>query len=172
MKSALKNKKGNVFQILFLLIIVFTAAVATLVCGSLSWHIDTYYQMAPGYNDSVVGQKVSNFTTNQSPTIGDELIFFLFIGGIIGLMVGAIRTNYSPAILFLFILVSFISVLVASGLVNLYQGFAQAPGLVEIADKFTLTNVIFSRYTPLFTCIICAIILILMYAKSGADISI
>lgn len=172
MRSLIKNKKGDIFQLFFLLIIMFIAIIVTILCVKMSTEIDGAFQTAPNYNDSIYSEKVTNFVVNQSPTIGDMLILFLFIGGIIGLMVSAIRTNYSPSILFIFLLVSVIAVFVASGIVNIYSGFAQTEALSDIATKFTVTNILFSRYTPLFTCIISAVILILMYSKSGNEIQI
>lgn len=164
------NKKGDVIQILYLLIILFLGAVFFLLCYGMSSRINTAVsEITP--NDTIA-YEVNEVITENTPTIFDTFIFFLFLGGIIGLMVAAVRTDFSAGIIFIFILIAFMTVLVASGLVNIYRGFTDAPGLAEISGRLTLTNIVFSRYTPLIICVLAGIILLLMYGKSGGDIPI
>lgn len=167
----IKNKKGDFFQIFFLLIILLVAAVMGLLCLKLGTLInEKIEEVYPDQSEAVV--KVNNFVQTQAPKAVDYMVFFLFLGGTIGIMTAAVRTNFSPVIIFLFLLMSLIAILSASGIVNLYQGFAQTDVLVDVSQELTLTNIVFSRYTPLFICIIAGISLILMYSKSGSDIQI
>ncbi len=172
MKKIINDKRGDIFQVFFLLIIVFIAAIVGLLSLTLSDKFNEHLQGTEGFNDSISAQKVSNFEQNQSPYIFDYLVFFLFLGCNIGLVISSVRTNFSPGILFLFMLVLLIAVLVSAGLVNIYQGFTDVSTLSETASKLTLTNIIFSRYTPLFISLISAVVLVLMYSKSGSEISV
>jgi hypothetical protein len=141
-----------------------------LICYSWASPVQEAFSNLAEENSTAA--QISEQVIEQTPTAFDELIIFLFLGMVIGLMVAAVRTDFSPVVIFIFLLMVIISVLVASGLVNIYQGFAQAPGISEVAANLTFANVVFSRYTPLFICIIAAVILILMYSKSGSDISV
>ena len=63
-----------------------------------------------------------------------------------------------------------IAVLIAAGLVDIYQGLAQEDELSDYSSNLTLTNIIFSRFTPLIICVLGFIIIMIMYGKSGGDI--
>lgn len=166
--SLIKNKKGDVFQVFFMLVIIFIVAIIALISLVWSHHVNNALLNITSENTTayIAVEKIST----QTPTILDDLVFFLFLGMTIGIFIGAVRTNFSAIMIFLFILEILLAILVASGLVNIYHGFTQAPGIVELSSNLTLTNLVFSRYTPLFICIISAVSLILMYSKSGGDI--
>jgi len=170
MRSILKNKKGDVFQIFFALIILFIVAVTGLFAYAMAKPMNE--KIAEFMPNNSVGEEVIEKIATQTPTVLDETVFLLFLGIVVGLMISAVRTNFSPVVIFLFILLFLIAILVASGMVNIYQGFAQAPTLTDVASDLTLTNIVFSRYTPLFICLISALIMILMYSKSGGDIQV
>lgn len=168
------NKKGDFLQIFFLLIMLFVAAIVFLITYSwadpIQQEFKEFAEEQQG-NNSVAFENLDKVAT-YTPIAFDYFIFFFWLGGIIGLMISAVRTDFSVGILFIYLLVMMIAVLVASGLVNIYQGFAQAPALADLASNLTLTNLIFNRWLPLMVSVIGAFVLILMYSKSGADISI
>ena len=99
----------------------------------------------------------------------DFFIFFFFLGANIGLIIGAIKTKYTGVMAFLFILLILIEILVASGMVNIYQGFRNEVGLSPIPNQMTLTNILLSQYFPLIISIIGGVILIFMFSKTGQD---
>jgi len=71
--------------------------------------------------------------------------------------------------IFLFILLLLIEILVASGIVNIYQGFNNETSLDPIPGQMNLTNILLSKYFPLIIGVIGAIVLIFMFAKPGQD---
>jgi hypothetical protein len=72
--------------------------------------------------------------------------------------------------MFFFILLLFIDILIASGIVNIYQGFANAPAAIETSSQLVLTNVVFSKYLPLIMLVMGILIMLIMWGKSGGDI--
>jgi len=169
----IKEKKGDIFQIIFVLIILLIIAIMALLTGKLSLEITKAYQL-PGLhlNDSSAGVQANQLIQDMTPPLLDFFVFFFFLGSNVGLIVSAIRTKYSPTIIFLFIMLLIIEILIASGFVNIYQGFHDEPSLQPIPQQMPLTNILFSKYTPLIFTVIGAIVLIFMYGKSGGDISI
>lgn len=162
------NKKGDIFQLFFLLIFLFMAAIIGLLTYAMS---DEINETLLNFSESgTTAYEATNIIRTNVPTAFDELVLFLFLGGVIALCISAVKTNFSPTIIFLFIIITILAVAVAGGFVNIYQGFTDAPALNDLADNLTFTNIIFSRYTPLIICIVSALILILMYGKTGSDI--
>jgi len=164
------NKKADVFQLLVLLIILFVSAIVGIIFLGLSTNISNFWVESGMLNDTETGLYANQIIQASGPLATDYMIFFLFLGGTIGLIVSAVRTNFSPTIIFLFIMLLIISIFVASGLVNIYSGFANTPALQEAGDQMVLTGFVFSKYTPLMIGIIGIIVMLIMWGKSGGDI--
>lgn len=164
------NKKGDIFQVTFLLIILLVIALIGIIVFKLSWEVTSAYEEMEDLNDSEIAREVNLTVKKALPYFFDELVFFMFIGGIIALIAAAVKTEFSPVIIGLFIIMIFFTVLVASGFVNIYQGFTQSEALTGVSSQLPLTNILFSKYTPLIFAIIGGVILIIMYSKSGSDI--
>ncbi len=88
----------------------------------------------------------------------------------IGVIISAVRTKFSAVTIVLFIFLTMISIMIAAGMVNMYQGMAQTPSVVDIGESLGLTGFIFSKYLPLVITILSALTMIIMYGKQGADI--
>jgi len=166
----IQNKKADVFQIFVVLIITVAVAITGLLMLVMTNQINDFWANSPfvtvnstAYNANVILQETAPKTT-------DYAIFFVFLGLNLGCVIAAVKTNFSPILIFFFILLTFISIMMAAGMVNLYQGFAHAAGVIETASELTLTNFVFSKYTPLFVTMISALILIIMYGKSSSEI--
>lgn len=170
MRSLIKSKKGDIFQVLFMLVLVFAVAVVGLICLILTTHVNEGWYNTPNFNETVIAKQSIDTLQDSAPKLTDYTVFFLFLGLNIGVIVGAVRTNFSATIIILFIFLTFFSILVAAGLVNMYQGLAQSSSVVDISSDLRLTNFIFSKYTPLLISIICTLVMLIMYGKSGGDI--
>ena len=170
MISILKNKRGDAFQIIFVLIFLFIIALVGLIFFKLSWEVTGAFQDLKEINDSKIAKEVLSTHKKSLPHIFDELMLFMFLGLTIALIIAAVRTDFSPMVIFLFLILLILTVLNAAAFVNIYQGLAQDPSLIGVSSKLTFTNIIFSRYTPLFFAVLGAVIIILMYGKSGSDI--
>lgn|SRR3990167_3535493 len=164
------NKKGDVTQILFLLIILFITAILGILFWGLTDGVLQTQEDIGLFNDTVLAQQSIDKLQETAPRTTDYMVFFLFLGGIIGLMISAVRTNFSPTIMLLFVMYLIIAIFIASGLVNVYSGFAQSPVLSDSANDLIITNFIFSKYTPLIFAVLGTILMIIMWGKSGGDI--
>jgi uncharacterized membrane protein YidH (DUF202 family) len=120
-------------------------------------------------NETVVGTNAINQLQDTAPKTTDYAILFLFIGLNIGILISAIKTNFHPATIILFIFLVLIAIMVSAGMVNMYQGLAQTPSVADVGATLPFTNFLFSKYLPLIITVISAFVLILMYGKSGGD---
>jgi len=164
------NIRGNIFQLVALVVILFVVAIVGLLFLSLSSKVTGTYQNLSIFNDSVIAQQANAKMLETAPRTTDYMIFFLFVGSIIGLLISASKTQFSSGIFFLFALLLIITIFVASGMVNIYSGFSQSAALSEYADQLTLTGYIFSKYTPLILTVLGGIIMLIMWGKQGNDI--
>lgn len=166
------NKRGDIFQLIFLLVIVFAIAMIGVVFFKITHSFTTTLDDSGIFSTTPAANKANVMMSGQSRTVPDEMVFFMFLGSMIALLVAAGRTNFSPTVIFLFILLLLMAVFIAGGLVEIYQGTAQSDSMQPEGSQLTLTNIILSRYTPLIICVLGAIILIIMYGKSGSDIGL
>lgn len=170
MRSIIKQKKGDIFQVIIMLIILLVIAIVGLICLVLTTNVNNFWDSSGLLNDTAVGTQAIDTLQDTAPKTTDYAIFFLFLGMNIGILVAAVRTNFSPIIIFLFILLTLIAIMFAAGAVNMYQGLAQQSNVIDISSGLTFTNFLFSRYLPLVVSMICAGIMLIMYGRSGGDI--
>jgi ammonia channel protein AmtB len=170
LRNIIREKKGDTFQIMVMLILIFVIALFGLLTLVLTTRVNTFWDSSGLLNATAVGTQAIDKLQDTAPKTTDYAIFFLFLGMNIGIVVGAIRTNFSAAIIFLFILLTLVEIVIAAGLVNLYQGFAQQPTIIDVSSGLTFTNFIFSKYLPLLVSMISAFVMIIMYGKSGQEI--
>ena len=170
MNLLLKQKKGDIFQVLFMLVIILIVAIVGLICLVLTTRVNEFWDDSGLLNDTQVATDAIDTMQDTAPRTTDYAVLFLFLGLNIGIMVAAVRTNFSAVIIFMFILLTLIAIMFAAGSVNLYQGLAQQSSISDVSSNLTATNFIFSKYLPLVTSMICAMIMLIMYGKSGGDI--
>ena len=170
MKNILKDKRGDIFQILVVLIIIFVLAIVGFLTLTLTTRVNTFWDDSGLLNDTIAGTQAVEKMQDTAPKTTDYAILFLFIGMNIGVIISAVRTNFSPVTIILFIFLILISIMISAGMVNLYQGMAQTSSVSDIRENLTFTNFLFSKYLPLIICIISAFVMLLMYGKSGDSI--
>jgi len=164
------NKKADIFQLIVLLVILFIAAITGILFLALSNQVTQTYEDTGLLNDTAIGQEFNDMMQDTGPKSTDYMVFMLFCGGVIGLMISASKTNFSPTIFFLFLLLLIITIFIASGMVNIYSGFAQQATLVNEANQLVLTGFLFSKYTPLLITVLGGILMLIMWSKTGGDI--
>lgn len=153
-----------------MLIILLVVAIIGLILFVMATKVNSFWDSSGLLDNAAVGEEAINNLQESNPHTFDYAILFLFLGLNLGCIIAAVKTNFSPIIIFFFILLTLVAIIIAAGVVNIYQGLAQQPSIIDISSQLTLTNLIFSRYLPLIVSIISAIIMLVMYGKSGADI--
>lgn len=171
MRSIIKQKKGEIFQVFVAMIIIIVCAIVGFLMLTMTTRFNNTMQTSGMLNSSVTATNAVAKMQTTAPQTTDYTILFLFLGLTIGIMISAVKTNYHPMTIVLFIFLVLIAIMVAAGMVNMYQGLAQTPSVSDIGASMPFTNFLFSKYFPLIITIICAIALILMYGKGGDAIT-
>lgn len=172
MRSLIKNKRGSFFELPYLIVLLLVIALLGLLFGYMSWKITGAYDGLQQINDTPLAKSVNSNFNQTIPSIVDTFVFLFFLGAIIALLVAAVRTNFSIVVLGLFFLLFLISIFIASGAANIYQGFAGDTNLQEFSVNLVFTAIVFSKWTPLIMVLIGATILLIMYGKSGGSVPI
>jgi len=158
------------FQIVIVLVIIFVLAIVGFLTLTLTTRVNGFWDSSGLLNDTEVGTHAIDQLQDTAPRTTDYAIFLAFLGMHIGVIISAVRTKFSAVTIVLFIFLTMISIMIAAGMVNMYQGMAQTPSVVDIGESLGLTGFIFSKYLPLVITILSALTMIIMYGKQGADI--
>lgn len=166
----IQQKKGDVFQVMFMIALTLAVAMVGLILLVLTVNVNNFWDESGLLNDTAVGTSAIDTLQDTAPRTTDYAVLFLFLGMNIGVIVASVRTNFSAAVIFIFILLTLISIMFAAGAVNMYQGLAQQESIIGISGELTFTNFILSRYFPLAVSMLSALVMLVMYGKSGGDI--
>jgi hypothetical protein len=169
-KSLVKSKKGDVSQILVVMIILLVLAIVGFITLTLSTRVNSFWISSGTLNESSTAITAVEKMQDTAPKTTDYAIFLAFLGMQIGVVISAVRTKFSPLTIVLFIFLTMISIMVAAGMVNMYQGLAQTTSVSDIGESLPLTGFIFSKYFPLIITVISALVMLIMYGKQGGDI--
>lgn len=170
LKPIVKQKNGAIFQIIFMIAIILATAIVGLITLVITTRVNDFWDDSGLLNQTQTGLDAIDTLQDTAPKTTDYTILFLFLGMNIGILIAAVRTNFSPMIIFMFILLTLIAIIFAAGSVNIYQGLAQQKDIIDVSVTQTFTNFIFSKYFPLIISMICAFVLLVMYGRSGSDI--
>ena len=119
-------------------------------------------------NESVerIGQVQSLMTTAF-----DQLVFFILVGTLLGLIILAIFTDFHPVVLVFLLIVLVLLVILGGLFANAYDEVRDTEILSEKASEFTFTNVVMGEYLPVFILITGAIAFMIILGKRGGQTS-
>lgn len=172
MSQIKKDKRGDIFQLPYLIVLILAIAIIGLIIGFLAWKITQAYGDMQQIQDVETARLANEKIGAITPNVIDWTILFFFLFGTMGLVIGAVRTNFSIIMVGLFIILLLLSIYIASQSANIYQGLAQDPTIQPFSQQLTFTNILFSKFTPMIIVIIGGFLLIVMYGKSGGSIPV
>lgn len=172
MRGIFENKKGDVLSLIPLMVILLIIAILGLFFFYVAWKFTTELDSTGVLDSNENAKSVNSNLTHWIPDINDETVLFFFLAMTIGLVIAAVRTNFNPVVIFIFMLLLIVAIFLAAQSTNIYRGFADEPAISDYSSKLTFTNVLFSRFTPLIITLIGAVLIIIMYGKSGSNISV
>ncbi len=163
------QKKG-IFALLLIVAILTITAIFGLLSYRMIKGVNEVYNDSGLFPDGSIGQE-SNQAIKTTAKYGiDNMFFFVFLGSVIGLIFGAVKTRFSPILMFIFILVFLFAIFLASMSAEIYHGFATNGELEDTANEFIFIKIILSKFFPLIICVIGAVVMIIMWSKQGGEI--
>ena len=101
----------------------------------------------------------------------DQLVFFILVATLLGLIVLAIFTDFHPVVLIFLILVLILLVILGGLFANVYDEVGDTDILSAKASEFTFTNVVMGEYLPIFILVAGAIAFMIILGKRGGQTS-
>jgi len=163
----MKNKKAQLAYLLIGIILVLVFAIVAIPMATIFDRITTEFSSNPTFNRSNVSVENLWQVQGQITPWFDQLIFFILVGVIIGVIIIAVFTDYHPVVLVALILITIIIAIVGSQFVNIYDKVKTDPAFSDKADEFTFTNAIFGSAFSVMILIAGTIASIVLLAKRG-----
>lgn len=160
--NLIKNKRGSVFDI-FIIIIVLAGLGVCLLFGNMLTHTINN-QLSTQINNTQVNTTLTSVNAAMDTT--DLFFLFIFAGLIAAMFISAFLIEVNPVFAPIFLILIFISVLVAIPISNFYEQLSTSPALAATAAKYPIQNLIFSQL-PMIVFIIGIVAAITSYAKSA-----
>jgi len=163
--SKLKNKKGQVTDLMVFLVTLFGIAIFATVM----------WQVGDGIQNSLTTESTLNMSNthinntvnsgiDKTAKMGDTMVGLSFIGLLLVLLISAILvpTNIIWTVIYLVVgtIMWFLSVPIS----NMWESFINNPSMSGMVAEMPLTNQLFSNL-PVFTTIILMILIVILYGK-------
>ncbi len=154
---------GIVILFIFAIVVVPMADITEQVIDKLS--SDDAFGTSETANQSMA--QVSNLVT---PAF-DQLIFIIMMAIILGVIVLAIFSDFSPVLIGSVIIALVLLVIIGGLLSETYIDVSENQEISDKGAEFTLTNAIMGSQFPIIILVVGVIVLLILFAKRGRVIS-
>ena len=154
------NKRGQVLEVfyigLFLLVFAIISVIAYLIMTEVQGTLD----------QKLTSDVSRNATANGLKAIGlnDTIAILIVIGMLIATIIGAFFIDSHPVFFVASLLLLIIMMVTVPILSNVYEKFETHPSVSTAAAEFPIISAFFDDW-PQYFVVMCAIVLIVLYAK-------
>ena len=165
--SKLKNKRGQVTDIMVFMVTIFGIAIFATVMWQVGDGIQTSLGTAGESSLNMSNTHINNTVNSgidKTAKMGDTMVGLSFVGLLLVLLISAILvpTNIIWTVIYLVVgtIMWFLSVPIS----NMWESFINNPSMSGMVAEMPLTNQLFSNL-PVFTTIILMILIVILYGK-------
>ena len=172
MIKKVKSQIGGFLPFILLgLVVAFVFAIITIPVAYMGDEIMDTLKEDNNFGSS--NESVARITQVQGlmTTSFDQLVFFILVGTLLGLIILAIFTDFHPVVLVFLLIVLVLLVILGGLFANAFDEVRDTEILSEKASEFTFTNVVMGEYLPIFILIAGAIAFMIILAKRGGQTS-
>lgn len=156
------NKKGGVPDAIFYLIAIFAVAIISIVGYMIFTELNNHFQASDSISDS--GKVLMDDLHGKYVGIIDGSFLFIFIGVLIGVVVGVWFIRTHPALFWIMIPIFAFIIFMAAIYSNVFYVFTQNTMIIENAAEFTVIPFVLNNYPYIITAVI-ILIAIALFAK-------
>ena len=163
-KSIFKNKRGNIFDIAFIIVMGFSVMFSILLYFQ-QWDNITTDLIATSELNNVTKQQIQMHQNNTS-VAWDRMLVLIFFTAFFSIMASAFFIESNMAFFFIGVIITSIFTYIAAILSNAYQEILLGDSALAtyIQSDFTLSNHIINNF-PKYSAILGVLVLICLYAK-------
>lgn len=163
MINIMKNRRGDITDMLVFLIVVFILAIGLFIFAYVIPEISSGLNDA-GLNSSSEGASAISSLSDFGTVSIQRGFMLLFVGLIISTMVSSFFARTHPIFLFLYILILGITVFLGVYLGNAYEQFAETPLFVDTLATQGMINIVMSNIITIVIAV-GALSMIIVFAK-------
>lgn len=157
------NKKADLTSMIIMLVVIFAIAIAAIIFSRAFIEVTDDLAGRPEFSNRTV-DAIETVQDRAIPLL-DFLIFFSFVGLLVGLIISSMYVNVHPALTFIFIIGLVVATFVAMQLANVTGEVTSQPELVSTANQFTMTTAIMGEYFPILILVTGVIVIVILYGK-------
>ena len=163
MRSLLKEKKGELSDVMIWLITIFILGIGLFIIAFIVPNITDGLRTA-GMNNTAQGSSAINSMESISIHTINNGFLMLFVGLIIGVIISSFLIRTHPIFIFLYIFFLAISILLSFYLGNAYETMSQMSVFAETYGQMTFINLVLSHIAGI-TLAVGAVSMIIIFAK-------
>lgn len=162
------NKRGQFQSVLLAIVIIFIFGVVLFFSNRLNDELYTALGDRLGENSNINSSEAYDAIT-RIQTVENSVWDFAFLGLIIGILLQLVLLSYSTrisiAFFWLYVVVSFIVLVLGVIVSNLWQGLAENAAFATTVTRFPITNTILGSNFPIFITVMIMLGIILLFGK-------
>ena len=160
-----EDKRGQIFAIILIVAFLVVAFILIYFISVLNNNIVSELEDA-GLTSTEANDTIQEAKETMIP-LGDNMIFWLFIAFVGGLIVWAVFADFHPVVIIVLIIFFIMAVVLAMMSANIYDDMkTDLEPEIEGDQTFTFSDVIQGRYLPVFIIIIGIIVVWILYTGS------
>ena len=156
------NKKGGVPDGIFYMIMMFAVAIISVVGFMILTELDTEFSKSSAISDQ--GKSLMSDLKGKYVGIIDSAFLLIFIGILLGTVVGVWFIRTHPALFWIMIPIFAFIIFFAAIYANVFFNFTQNPKIIGPASEFTILTFIMTNY-PYFITGATFLIAVALFAK-------
>ena len=156
------NKKGGVPDGIFYMVALFTVAIISIVGFLILSEIDDNFQASGGISDQ--GKTLTGNLRDKYVGIIDNAFLMIFIGVLIGTVVGVWFIKTHPALFWIMIPIFAFIIFFAAIYGNVFYNFTNNAKIIGPASEFTIIPFIMNNYAYVMTGVV-FLIAVALFAK-------
>jgi len=160
------NKKAGVPDGIFYMIAIFAVAIISVVGYMIFTDINTHFQSSSVMTDT--GKDLVSGLHGKYVGIIDSAFLMIFVGVLIGTVVGVWFIRTHPALFWIMIPIFAFIIFLAAVYGNVFYVFTQNDKIVDSASEFTIISFIMEKYAYVITAVI-ILISIALFAKGKTE---
>ncbi len=160
------NKKAGVPDGIFYLIAIFAVAIISVVGFMVMTNINDHFQSSSAITDR--GKAMMGDLTGKYVGIIDTGFLMIFIGVLLGTVVGVWFIRTHPALFWIMIPIFAFIIFLAAIYANVFYNFTQNANIIGAASQFTIIPFILQNYVFVITGAV-ILIAIALFAKGKAQ---
>ena len=160
------NKRAGVPDGIFYVVALFTLAIVSVIGFLVLSEFNDRFQEISSISGS--GKAITQDLTDKYVGIIDSAFLMVFVGILIGTLVGVWFIKSHPALFWIMIPIFAFIIFLAAIYANVFYNFSQDPNIVESASQFTIITFLLNNYAYVITGVV-VLISIFLFAKGKAE---